>query len=68
MDNYHAEADLLIADYHLDDEQNGVDAVARINARRASLIPAMMITANYNNELKLQIRELYTEMGKPRGR
>ena len=31
VDNYHAEADLLIADYHLDDEQNGVDAVARIN-------------------------------------
>ncbi|WP_177029508.1 hybrid sensor histidine kinase/response regulator, partial [Pseudomonas veronii] len=27
VDNYHAEADLLIADYHLDDEQNGVDAV-----------------------------------------
>ena len=57
VDNYHAEADLLIADYHLDNEQNGVDAVARINARRASPIPAMMITANYSNELKQQIRE-----------
>ena len=66
VDNYHAEADLLIADYHLDDEQNGVDAVARINARRASPIPAMMITANYSNELKLQIRELgHTLMHKP---
>ena len=66
VDNYHAEADLLIADYHLDDEQNGVDAVARINARRGSAIPAMMITANYSNELKLQIRELgHTLMHKP---
>jgi len=66
VDNYHAEADLLIADYHLDDDQNGVDAVARINARRASAIPAMMITANYSNELKLQIRELgHTLMHKP---
>ncbi|KAB0569929.1 PAS domain S-box protein [Pseudomonas palleroniana] len=66
VDNYHAEADLLIADYHLDDDQNGVDAVARINARRGSAIPAMMITANYSNELKLQIRELgYTLMHKP---
>ena len=66
VDNYHAEADLLIADYHLDDEQNGVDAVARINARRASPIPAMMITANYSNELKMQIRELgHTLMHKP---
>ncbi|QHF45713.1 hybrid sensor histidine kinase/response regulator [Pseudomonas sp. S35] len=66
VDNYHAEADLLIADYHLDDDQNGVDAVARINARRASAIPALMITANYSNELKLQIRELgHTLMHKP---
>ncbi|WP_172832094.1 hybrid sensor histidine kinase/response regulator NahK/ErcS' [Pseudomonas mucidolens] len=66
VDNYHADADLLIADYHLDDEQNGLDAVARINARRASAIPAMMITANYSNELKQQIRELgHTLMHKP---
>jgi PAS domain S-box-containing protein len=66
VDNYHAEADLLIADYHLDHDQNGVDAVARINARRGRAIPAMMITANYSNELKLQIRELgHTLMHKP---
>ncbi len=66
VDNHHAEADLLIADYHLDNDQNGVDAVARINARRASPIPAMMITANYSNELKQQIRERgHTLMHKP---
>ena len=66
VDNYHAEADLLIADYHLDHDQNGMDAVARINARRASPIPAMMITANYSNELKQQIRERgHTLMHKP---
>ncbi len=66
MDNYHAEADLLIADYHLDNDQNGVDAVARINARRGRPIPALMITANYSNELKQQIREQgHTLMHKP---
>ena len=66
VDNYHAEADLLIADYHLDNDCNGVDAVARINARRAQPLPAMMITANYSNELKQQIRELgHTLMHKP---
>ncbi|PBJ01954.1 Sensor histidine kinase RcsC [Pseudomonas sp. ACN5] len=66
VDNFHAEADLLIADYHLDNDRNGVDAVARINARRASPLPAMMITANYSNELKQQIRELgHTLMHKP---
>ena len=66
VDNYHSEADLLIADYHLDQGKNGVDAVAQINARRASALPALMITANYSNELKLQMRELgHTLMHKP---
>ena len=66
VENYHADADLLIADYHLDDDKNGVDAVATINARRGSPLPALMITANYSNELKLQMRELgHTLMHKP---
>ncbi|UVJ46561.1 PAS domain-containing protein [Pseudomonas sp. LS1212] len=66
VDNFHAEADLLIADYHLDDDRNGVDAVAAINARRGSALPALMITANYSNELKLQMRDLgHTLMHKP---
>lgn len=66
VDDYRAEADLLIADYHLDQQQNGIDAVARINARRALALPAMMITANYSNELKQQLRHLgHTLMHKP---
>ncbi|WP_426935494.1 hybrid sensor histidine kinase/response regulator NahK/ErcS' [Pseudomonas fulva] len=66
VENYHADADLLIADYHLDDDCTGVDAVARINARRARPLPALMITANYSNELKQQIRERgHTLMHKP---
>ncbi|WP_081036585.1 hybrid sensor histidine kinase/response regulator NahK/ErcS', partial [Pseudomonas corrugata] len=66
VDNEHTEVDLLIADYHLDNDQNGVDAVARINAGRESAIPAMLITANYSNELKQQIRERgHTLMHKP---
>ncbi|WP_187671460.1 hybrid sensor histidine kinase/response regulator NahK/ErcS' [Zestomonas carbonaria] len=66
VDNFHAEADLLIVDYHLDDDRNGIDAVAAINARRGTPLPALMITANYSNELKQQVRELgHTLMHKP---
>lgn len=66
VDNFHAEADLLIADYHLDNDCNGVDAVATINARRSTPLPALMITANYSNELKQQLRDLgHTLMHKP---
>ncbi|WP_417778543.1 hybrid sensor histidine kinase/response regulator NahK/ErcS' [Stutzerimonas xanthomarina] len=58
VDNFHADADLIIADYHLDNDCNGVDVVETVNARRASPLPALMITANYSNELKQQVREL----------
>ena len=37
-----------------------------INARRSTPLPALMITANYSNELKQQMRELgHTLMHKP---
>jgi len=58
VDDFHAEADLLIADYHLDNGHTGIDVVAKVNARRANPLPALMITANYSNELKQQVREL----------
>jgi len=29
-----------------------------INARRGACLPVLLITANYSNELKLQVREL----------
>ncbi|MCU1736793.1 MULTISPECIES: hybrid sensor histidine kinase/response regulator NahK/ErcS' [Pseudomonas] len=66
VEHSQCDADLLIADYHLDHDQNGVDVVATINARRGLPLPALMITANYSNELKLQMRELgHTLMHKP---
>ncbi|MGL4315457.1 MAG: hybrid sensor histidine kinase/response regulator NahK/ErcS' [Pseudomonas sp.] len=66
VDNYHAAADLLIADYHLDDGRDGVQAVTSINARRGEPLPALMVTANYSNELKQSLRELgHTLLHKP---
>ena len=66
VDNYHADADVLIADYHLDDGRDGVQAIATINARRGEPLPALMLTANYSNELKQTLRELgHTLLHKP---
>lgn len=66
VDDYQADADLLIADYHLDNDHNGVDAVAHINAHRDHALPALMITANYSHELRQHLRELgHTLMHKP---
>lgn len=58
--------DLILADYHLDNDENGVDVVDAINRRRRTPAPVLMITANYSNELKQQIRNLgYLLMNKP---
>jgi len=58
VDNFHADADLIIADYHLDNDCNGLDVVTTVNERRASSLPVLLITANYSNDLKLQVRQL----------
>jgi len=58
--------DLILADYHLDNDVNGVDVVGEINRRRATPAPVLMITANYSNDLKQHIRELgYLLINKP---
>ncbi len=58
--------ELILADYHLDNDENGVDVVAEINRRRHDPAPVVMITANYTNELKQHIRELgHLLMNKP---
>jgi PAS domain S-box-containing protein len=58
--------DLLIVDYHLDNDENGIDLVAEIKRQRSDDLPVLMITANYSHELKQQIRDLgYLLMHKP---
>jgi len=64
--NFQLPVDVLIVDYHLDNDVNGVDVVVNINQQRATPIPTLMITANYSNELKQQMRALgHTLMHKP---
>ncbi|WP_111494028.1 hybrid sensor histidine kinase/response regulator [Marinobacter bohaiensis] len=61
-----APVDAILADYHLDNDENGVEAVLAIHRERADDVPVVMITANYTNELKHHIRELgYQLINKP---
>ncbi|ROV59951.1 PAS domain S-box protein [Vibrio ponticus] len=50
------DVDLLIMDYHLDDDKNGLDVAIEINQSRAKPLPTLMITANYSEELKSQVK------------
>jgi signal transduction histidine kinase/CheY-like chemotaxis protein len=66
LDPVTSPVDLILADYHLDNDETGVDVVASVNSRRHFPAPVVMITANYTNELKQQIRDLgYVLMNKP---
>lgn len=66
VDLANEKVDVILADYHLDNDENGVDAVAEVNRRRAQPLPVLMITANYSNELKQHIRaQGYLLMNKP---
>jgi len=66
LDPVTSPVDLILADYHLDNDETGVDVVASVNSRRHDPAPVVMITANYTNELKQQIRDLgYVLMNKP---
>ena len=49
-------ADILIVDYHLDDDVNGLDVSTEINNLRNKPLPVMMITANYSKQLKDKVK------------
>lgn len=57
VDTVRGAADILIVDYHLDNDQTGDELINRLNSRRSTPLPVLMITANYSNELKQQIRD-----------
>lgn len=50
--------DLVVVDYHLDDGDTGFDALDIIEQALGRCPPAVMITANYTNELRQQVSEL----------
>lgn len=52
---YQDHADILIVDYHLNDDETGLTAANVINEGRTSPIPTLMITANYSKSLKNDI-------------
>lgn len=48
-------ADILIVDYHLDNDETGLSAASIINKGRTVSIPTLMITANYSKLLKNEV-------------
>lgn len=57
---------LLIADYHLDGEESGLEAVKRLQSQYGSQAAVLMITANHTNVLRQHVRGLgYRMLNKP---
>ena len=57
VDIYQDHADILIVDYHLDNDETGFSAANVINKGRTLSIPTLMITANYSKSLKKEVAE-----------
>ena len=58
--------DLILADYHLDDGQLGVDAISPIRRAAGRAVPAIIITANHSAEVAAAIRAAgYGLLNKP---
>ena len=58
--------DLLLVDYHLDNDEIGVDIAQEINQRLEQPIPVIVITANYSKALNTEIQSMYYQrMNKP---
>lgn len=57
VDPASSDVQLIIADYHLDNDETGLDAARALNQRLPAPVPVLMITANYGQDLKQQIRE-----------
>jgi len=49
--------DLIILDYHLDNGATGLDVAAVVHQQRNDRIPTLMITANYSQNLKNQMKK-----------
>ena len=52
MVNAKGGADILIADYHLDDHQNGLDLIAELRAEAGVDLPAVLVTADQSSGLR----------------
>ena len=50
--------DLLVVDYHLDNDVTGIDAAREVLSEADDKPPVLMITANYSQELNQEIRDL----------
>jgi two-component system, sensor histidine kinase len=48
--------DLLIADYHLDDEELGTDAIELLRTRFGQAIPALIISSNRTTALRAELK------------
>lgn len=57
-----APPNLILADYHLDAGETGLDAIAEVRRLAGRPIPAVVITANYSDEVARKVRAAGCEL------
>ena len=62
----HLNPDLIVTDYHLDNDDTGFDALEITERELGDQVPVIMITANHTNELRQVVRSRgYSLLNKP---
>lgn len=51
-----ARPDIILADYHLDDGERGLDVVRRVRERHGGALPAVVITADHSEAITAEAR------------
>jgi len=57
LDPLQDECDLLVVDYHLDNDETGISVAQQINQNRSEAIRTIMISANYKKDLQDECKE-----------
>ncbi|TVQ33595.1 MAG: response regulator [Wenzhouxiangella sp.] len=66
IDQLDVPPDVMLADYHLDDEQNGIDLMNRVRARYNQPIPGILISADQTETVRTEAgAQAYRMLHKP---
>ncbi len=57
LERHDARPDVVVADYHLDDGEDGIDAIQRVRERLGSNMPGVIVTADRTAEVRSHVAD-----------
>ena len=54
--------DLIIADYHLDDNRTGINAISEVRRHCRAPVPGIIVTADHTSAVRLEVKDAGFEL------